>query len=1170
MFVPSGESSVTFAETAAAGTLISVLNCDYPNNCSEAVYAADKTTAKTLDTRTVTAKDAAYDNFLYPLRPADWVGFNRSNFTIYVSPWTSMTSANILVEVTLMNNSVVNRNISITGAGTYFILNRGEMARASTRSKVTTHVGLAGKTFTYKVNQSRWGVVWKTGANAFTFKYSGFQIGEAAKSVNISFLNKVSSFDYNGTNGAFNRNVFTVSGARSSLNFTNCSTFIDDTDCDLGGKSKRVVSSSDMAFFNVSKSNFKTIYPNRFYLSSSTKANFADVICDGQTIYNGNVSLSNVLFTNFQEYLYNVFCRYTNDVTFNGGTYGIVIALGNVLNVSNSRFTGSTSLFGAVLPTKDNFLVNCESDVWTFGGGSYAVGGKMHRQYTFDLRVQNATSKENLSGATCRLYNNTGVLVSTLVTGVNGCTTRKILDNTWWNSSTSVDGNVVSPYTLNLTKAGYQSMEVLFVLDHAVNFTLGMKGNISGGCGSTALNVIEDLKNCTGTSESAYDPADGWTVWNNYTGYNALNFIEWLINCAGTHEMHWTGIQWDIWNNYTGNTTGIILHETAINATGTHTSTLRDNNTYDVYANYTGDTTPIHVNEDIGNATGSHDYLQNSTGYWVWANYTSTLLSRETLNAYLTGTHEYRWNASTGKWMTWANYSGADLLSRENVVNATGTHESRYNASSNHWMSWANYTGNTTLLNIFENIGNATGTHVSKQNSTGWWVWANYTSSLGNSQTIVNATGTHESRWNSTSGSWWDWANYTGITTPLYHFENIVDAAGTHFHKQNSTGHWIWANYTGTAASVFSGGNLSVIDPNPGNGSHLTNFLRSNVSGLTCSVDVGSRNFTTPPAVLPGDYSMTIIGTAPLNTPVVWNTSTTGVYLDVHDDTTGQLTPGNPYVGQYLFGGEYTITRSFLVFNTSVLPAGAVINSGYIRLYVYDEVGVVDDFNVTVQECRRPVPHMPSLVAGDYWNHGFTNDMGHENTTGYVDDAVFNISLNAAGVDDVLNGDWKLTETVRWALVSDRDYVSVAPVNDEYIIFYGYGVDTGKWPRLILNYTVPSSNWAHFVNLTFYNYTSGLSFATSHVNSNSTVTVPAPVFDGVDVYYWNVSWESNHTNYGNSDVWGFETVITSVSSDGLLILQEKKWELLLLGFIFGSVSGSMFFMRRWKKNKNEQ
>jgi len=485
--LPSVGASVSFAETVAAGTLISVLNCDYPGNCTEVVYAADKTTVKTLDTRTVTAKDASYDNFLYVLRPADWVGFNRSNFTVYVSPWTSMTSANILVEVTLMNNSVVERNISITGVGTYYILAAGQIAKTSTRSKVTTHVGTTGKTFTYKVNQSRWGVVWKTGANAFTFKYAGFQIGATTKSVNVSFLNKALSFDYNGSNGAFNRHVFSVSGARSSLKFTNCSTFVDDTDCDLGSKTKYVVSSSDMAFLNASKVNFKTIYPNQFRLASTVKVNFNDVICDGQTIYNGNVSLENVLFTNFKDYLYNVYARYSNDVTFNGGTYGIVIAQAQRLNLSNSRFTDATSLFGAVLPTVDNYLVNCESDVWTYGGGLWAVGGKMHRQYTFDLRVQNAASKANLSGVSCKIYNMTGVLVRTWTTAANGCIVQTILDNTWWNTSTGVNGNVVSPYTLNLTKTGYQSMEITFVLDHAINFTVGMKGTMVGGGGTTVV-----------------------------------------------------------------------------------------------------------------------------------------------------------------------------------------------------------------------------------------------------------------------------------------------------------------------------------------------------------------------------------------------------------------------------------------------------------------------------------------------------------------------------------------------------------------------------------------------------------------------------------------------------------------------------------------------------------
>lgn len=531
--------------------------------------------------------------------------------------------------------------------------------------------------------------------------------------------------------------------------------------------------------------------------------------------------------------------------------------------------------------------------------------------------------------------------------------------------------------------------------------------------------------------------------------------------------------------------------------------------------------------DDIINLTWS----SNSSGAWLPYAY-STVMSNGTVTVpavNFSGVGKYFWkveaesnhttfyNTSVFEFTTVGNpvCNSTDLTVNEFNTNVTGGYTTLYNPLTG-WIVNNSYTGNTTPIHTSDIMYRCTGSLLYVLNSTGYWVTSNH---IGNQSGIVLNDMSHD-----VTGSltYW-WSDLTGVN-----------------------GEWL---VNDTHAGVGGGAeDITVINPNPGyggfgfnaspDGSHDTNHLVRKASGLTNSVDVIGNNFTIPPAVVPGEYSMTIIGSEPDNTPVVWNTSTTGVYMDVHDDNTGQITPGNPYVGQYELAGEYTIMRSFLVFNTSSIPDGAIINSGYVKLYVYDVDYTVDDFDVIVQQTRRPIPHFPVLVAGDYWDHGFTGDLGNTNTTSYNDNDVFNIVLNASGIFDILGGDWKLTDSVRWCLRSSQDDNASAPVDDAFIIFYGYGVDTSKHPRLIINYTIPASNWAHIVNLTWYDNHTGvwLQNNKTHVNCNGTVTVDQVNFTGNRTYCWNVTWESNHTNNGSSQVWTFTTLNTTGGSTGFLPL----------------------------------
>jgi len=420
-------------------------------------------------------------------------------------------------------------------------------------------------------------------------------------------------------------------------------------------------------------------------------------------------------------------------------------------------------------------------------------------------------------------------------------------------------------------------------------------------------------------------------------------------------------------------------------------------------------------------------------------------------------------------------------------------------------------TGNTTSINLFENGLNVNGTHEYALNASGYSVWANYTSYLLSRETIVDATGTHESRWNSTTGTWMSWANYTG-----------------------------------NAGSTFMSTNLSVINPNPGNGTHSTNYLRRNTSGLTTSVDVSYNNFTTPPALLPGGVYSMEFDSLHYNGPTLQNNS--GVYTTVNANHSGQVISGHNWVGQLESGGDFCIERSYLIFNTTLLPDEAIVDSAYITMVIFDDESDVD-FNVSLQRIRSPSPHNP-MLPGDYYRNAFLGEYNTRNTTGYADEDWFNFSLPAAAFTDI-DATWH----TYFGLRSDQDIVQSPPTagTNEWIGFYGPGgVQPWKAPHLIINYTIPSSNWHHIVNLTFWSNSSGawMVYDSCHVVENSTVTVSNINFSGNMSYWWNVSWESNHSSCGDSPYWWFETVPVSGSGGVVLVGGRSLSSGLILGGFF--------------------
>lgn len=240
--------------------------------------------------------------------------------------------------------------------------------------------------------------------------------------------------------------------------------------------------------------------------------------------------------------------------------------------------------------------------------------------------------------------------------------------------------------------------------------------------------------------------SNGYHLWDNSSS-GVMSYTS-FVNCSGTLQKAWYSAlgKFKVWANMTGNGTTVNLHETIVNATGTHVKVNRVSGIVDVYANYTGNKTPITLYQSIVNATGSHTLVDNSTGYYVTASYTgdTTPISIVDTKKNVTGSTTKTLDG-TGYHVTSTHESIVNLF--ENLVNVTGTHQKQWTGSA--WKVYANYSGNgsscpscnSTNLTINEFLTNCTGGYTSYYNSSGGWVVNNtYT---GNMSVPGNLTGNY-------------------------------------------------------------------------------------------------------------------------------------------------------------------------------------------------------------------------------------------------------------------------------------------------------------------------------------------------------------------------------------------------------------------------------------------
>ena len=155
-------------------------------------------------------------------------------------------------------------------------------------------------------------------------------------------------------------------------------------------------------------------------------------------------------------------------------------------------------------------------------------------------------------------------------------------------------------------------------------------------------------------------------------------------------------------------------------------------------------------------------------------------------------------------------------------------------------------------------------------------------------------------------------------------------------------------------------------------------------------------------------------------------------------------------IGQTI-AGDYDIWRSFLIFNTSYIPAGSTINS--VTLYLFPATDVSStDFLITVQNGQPIYPHDP-LVVGDYDKSLYFGNGGNLDTSGLSGVDYNAITFNATGRGWIQTGAGAETKL---CLRSDRDIVGTVPVGDEYVEFYASENGPITEPYLWVEFTPPA------------------------------------------------------------------------------------------------------------------
>jgi hypothetical protein len=264
---------------------------------------------------------------------------------------------------------------------------------------------------------------------------------------------------------------------------------------------------------------------------------------------------------------------------------------------------------------------------------------------------------------------------------------------------------------------------------------------------------------------------------------------------------------------------------------------------------------------------------------------------------------------------------------------------------------------------------------------------------------------------------------------------------------------------------------------------------------------------------------------------------TSGTYVEAWVEALGTVVNDSVTnrVGQRYYGAAtYRIDRSFLYFDTSLLPDNATITSVILGLYIQGNFSTTD-FNVTIQHSSTYSPHIP-LESLDYYFEWYDGDGGSRNTSEITSLDRWNITLSASGISWI-----DVDGTTKICLRSSKDIDITAPTDDEYITFYSAEQGEAYSPKLYVTYEVEGSqlqvqslptnvaftlngtsestpysaaleNGTYLINFSSSFARSGLTWSFSYWNDNTSNTNPIRTIDLQSNFSYSVTYTSAYAS----------------------------------------------------------
>lgn len=158
-------------------------------------------------------------------------------------------------------------------------------------------------------------------------------------------------------------------------------------------------------------------------------------------------------------------------------TTAALLAYDSGINVKNVIAKNNTNLFRDYHSATDSYLINVDSDAWTFNFIN-AYTAKVYRQYKFDLKV---IDKDNaaINGATVKIWDKDSNLIVDTTTNASGVIATQTITRGYYNKTNGDTLQEASPHLIKIEKASYTTYEADFTLDAKKDWLIALQ--VGGG-----------------------------------------------------------------------------------------------------------------------------------------------------------------------------------------------------------------------------------------------------------------------------------------------------------------------------------------------------------------------------------------------------------------------------------------------------------------------------------------------------------------------------------------------------------------------------------------------------------------------------------------------------------------------------------------------------------------